>query len=314
MKLLLSLLLLLISPGILAAPLPDIFSPPAVPALSLPALLPQPLPPAHPSGDLARDRLEGMTQVFLSSDKVAVAQIGQPASPLSSERAKVVLAALSGLVLDDSLYVADAQYEMQDKSSRAILIVGNAPHCITVSLWRDKPLLTIMRDDGNRWVAANDLLVLPKVVKLLRAVDPNDPGLNRTLVTAPSAPSTEGVPASVLTRIATLKPGMTRADVLRLFTTEGGVFTAYWNHYVYRSAVSSKPGQHDGMFGVPGGLVKVNIDFAPPDADIDWVDGKGFWLGQNKYSASHNQFGLSGNPDDIVLKVSPPYVQQMILD
>lgn len=299
MKLFLLLPLFLLSSGVFAAPAP----------------LPSASHASHVPGDLARDRLEGLSKVLLSSDKVALAQMGQPASPLSPERAKAVLARLSDLVLDDSLYVRDAHYEMQDKSSRVILLVGDFAQKVTVSIWRDKPLMTITRDDGNRWVAANDLPVLPKVVKLLQAVDPDDPGLNMTLVKVPPPlPSTEGVPASVLTCIATLKPGMTRTDVMRLFTTEGGVSTTYWNHYVYRSGLASKPTSHDDMMQVSGGLIKVNVDFAPQDADIVWLAGRGFWLGRNQYPASRDQFGLSGNPHDIVLQVSLPYVQQMILD
>jgi hypothetical protein len=31
-----------------------------------------------------------------------------------------------------------------------------------------------------------------------------------------------------------LRPGMTRADVLKKFQTEGGLSARQWNHYVYR--------------------------------------------------------------------------------
>ena len=313
MKLLLSLLLLLISPGLLAAPPPDMFAPPTVPALSLPPVLPLPLPPSHPSGDLARDRLGKMAFVLLSASEVSLAQPGQSQSVLPPARAKAILGALSDLVLDDALYVGDANYEMPETGSRVRLVLGDFGKEVTVTLWRDKPLLTISSESAHGWIIADYLPVLPKMVKLLREIGPNDPGLNMALVTAPSAPSTEGISSFVLTRIATLKPGMTRADVRRLFTTEGGPFTPYWNHYVYRSMVPV-PGEPDAMLRISGSLVKVNVDFAPPDADIDWVNGRGFWLGKNQYRPSRNQFSFSGNPDDIVLKVSPVYIQQMILD
>lgn len=306
MKLLLFLLLLLISPGVSAAPLPDIF--PALPAPAPPHLFP------HQPGDLARDRLGKMAPVLLTASKVCPVNSGLPQPALPPTHAKAVIAALSDLVFDDSLYVSDAHYEMQDKGSRVTLVVGDFGKEVIVTLWRDKALMTIHSEAAHGWVAANYLPVLPKVVNLLRATDPDAPGLNMTLVKAPPPqPSTKGVPASVLTRIATLEPGMTRADVMRLFTTEGGVFTTYWNHYVYRSVVPVAR-EPNAPLMVPGGLVKVNVDFAPPDADTVWLDGRGFWLGRNKYPASRNQFDLSGNPNDIVLQVSPPYVQQMILD
>ncbi len=311
MKLLLSLLLLLISPGVQAAPL-DNFPPPSVPALSLPPVLPLPLPPPHQPGDLARDRLGEMAPVLLTAVRVSVGGFGKPV--LTSAHAKAVIAALSDLVLDDSLYVSDAHYDGQDKSRAVVLEIGEPGEAVTVTVWQDKPLMTITRNYPGGRVYANYLPVLPKVVKLLRTVDPDSPGLNRTLVTAPSAPSTEGVPASVQKRIATLKPGMTRADVLHLFTTEGGISTPYWNHYVYRSGVPSKPGQQDDMLGVPGGFVKVNVDFAPPDADIVWLSGRGFWIRQAQYQQSHDRLNHFGNPSDIVLKVSPPYVQYIIID
>ena len=40
--------------------------------------------------------------------------------------------------------------------------------------------------------------------------------------------------ADVLKIATALKPGMTRADVLRNFTTEGGLYSRAWNHYVYK--------------------------------------------------------------------------------
>lgn len=313
MKLFLFLLLLLSSPGVLtASPLPDILPPPPVPALSLPPLLPLPLPAPHELGDLARDRLGKMAPVLLTSVRVSVGGFGKPVLP--PDRAKAVIAALSDLVLDDSLYVRDAKYDRQDKSRAVVLEIGEPGKEVTVSVWRDKPLMTITRDYPGGRVNANYLPVLPEVVKLLQAVDPDDPGLNMTLVKAPPPlPSTKGIPGSVLTRIATLKPGMTRAGVLYLFMTEGGVSTTYWNHYVYRK-VFALDGKPSDPLEVPGGLVKVNIDFAPPDANIVWLAGRGFWLGQYEYQESHDRPGLSERPGDIVLQVSPPYVQYMIVD
>lgn len=305
MKLFLFLLLLLSSPGVSAAPLPDIFATPPAPAP--PRLLP------HLPGDLARDRLERMSKVLLSSDTVAVAQIGQPESPLSPARAKAVLASLSDLVLDDALYVGNTDYDGRDKSRAVVLQIGEFGHQVQVSVGRDKPLLTITREDGVQWVTANYLPVVPKVVKLLRAIDPDDPGPNMTLVKAPPLPSTKGVPPSVLTRIATLKPGMTRADVLHQFTPNGGLSSTYSSRYVYRKVISST-GKSSAPLEVPGGTVQVNIDFAPQDADILWLDGRGLWLHQSEYESQHTAAHYSELPSDIVLRVSAPFVGYMAVD
>ncbi|MGD0445186.1 MAG: hypothetical protein ABSA39_14725 [Edaphobacter sp.] len=40
--------------------------------------------------------------------------------------------------------------------------------------------------------------------------------------------------AIVIRLVDSLHPGMTRADVLKNFTTEGGLSARSWNHYVYK--------------------------------------------------------------------------------
>lgn len=306
MKLLLFLLLLLISPGVSAAPLPDVF--PALPAPAPPHLFP------HQPGDLARDRLGKMAPVLLTASKVCPVNSGLPQPALPPTHAKAVIAALSDLVLDDSLYVSDAHYEMQDKGSRVTLVVGDFGKEVIVTLWRDKPLMTIHSEAAHGWVAANYLPVLPEVVKLLRAIDPYDPGLNMALVKAPPPlPGVKGVPASVLARIATLKPGMTRASVLYLFTPSGGLFATYSSRYVYRSAISFT-GASSAPLEVPGGTVQVNIDLAPHDADVVWLAGRGFWLGQSEYERQHTTAHYSGLSGDIILRVSAPFIDYMAVD
>jgi hypothetical protein len=39
---------------------------------------------------------------------------------------------------------------------------------------------------------------------------------------------------AVIRIVDTLRPGMTRADVLKNFETEGGISARQWNHYVYK--------------------------------------------------------------------------------
>lgn len=266
----------------------------------------------HIAGELARDRLQGMEDILLSSDQVSLARPGQPGKPLPAPQAKAVLARLSDLVLDDALYVEDAQDD-RNRSSET-LIVGKFGQTISVFIHRDKPTLTIMRFDGSRMVIANYLPVLPKMIRLLQALDPSDRSLSAFHPLLSPVPAAKGIPAAALARIATIKPGMTRADVLHVFTTEGGISTTYWNHYVYRDYGLSTTGRRDGLVTVDGQLIKVNIDFAPRDADIVWLNGRGFWLHQGDYGKHHKPAGFEGQPDDIILRVSPPYLQAMVLN
>lgn len=266
----------------------------------------------HVSGELARDRLQGMDGILLSSDQVSLARPDQAGTPLPAPQAKAVLARLSDLVLDDALYVEDAQYDRNGNSET--LTVGKWGQSVTVSIRRDKPSLTIMRFDGNRMVIANYLPVLPKVVRLLQAADPDDHSLSAFHPLPSPVPVAKGIPASALARISTLKPGMTRADVMHIFTTEGGQSTTYWNHYVYRDYGLSTIGRSDGLVTVNGELIKVNVDFAPRDADIVWLNGRGFWLHRSGYQKHSNPASAEGQPDDIILRVSPPYLEYMIVD
>ena len=191
----------------------------------------------HVPGDLARDRLQGMDSLLLPSDHVWVARTGQVGTLLSPAQAKTVAARLSDLVLDDALYVEDAPDEWNGNSET--LTVGEGLRSVTISIRRDKPYLTIMRGGGNRRVTTNYLPVLPKVIGLLQAADPDDHSLSTFHPLPSPVPVVKGIPASALARIATIKPGMTRADVLHVFTTEGGLSTDYWNHYVYQNRTPS---------------------------------------------------------------------------
>ena len=287
--------------------------------LMLMALLPSALASAGPArtgppalGELARDRLQGMDTILLSSDQVFVAWPGLTGPPLSGRQAKAVAARLADLVLDDALYVEDAQDDQKGNSET--FTVGKWGQTVSVSIRRDKPYLTIMRFDGNRRVTANYLPVLSKVIRLLQAADPDDHSLSAFHpLPSPVAPA-KGIPALALTRIATIKPRMTRADVLHVFTTEGGLSSIFRSHYVYQDYGLSSVRRQDGLVTVNGELIKVNIDFAPRDADIVWFRGRGFWLHQSEYYNHSAPLHIDMRPDDIILGVSPPYLGYFIAD
>jgi hypothetical protein len=81
--------------------------------------------------------------------------------------------------------------------------------------------------------------------------------------------------ANVLKECQTIKPGMTRADLSRVFSTEGGLSTVTHRTYVHRDCP----------------YIKVEVDFAPsgpkPDAE---------------------------KPADVITKISKPYLEWSISD
>jgi hypothetical protein len=83
--------------------------------------------------------------------------------------------------------------------------------------------------------------------------------------------------AKVLRQITKIEPGMTRRDLLKVFTTEGGLSTRFQHTYVY----SECP------------YIKVNV----------------------RFKASHNEGnGLEDEPDDIIESISQPYLAWSVMD
>jgi hypothetical protein len=83
--------------------------------------------------------------------------------------------------------------------------------------------------------------------------------------------------AKVLRQIATIRPGMTRRDLLRVFTTEGGLATRLEQTYVY----SECP------------YIKVNVRFK---------------------AANNERDSLQEEPDDIIESISQPYLAWSVAD
>jgi hypothetical protein len=80
-----------------------------------------------------------------------------------------------------------------------------------------------------------------------------------------------------LPELESVKVGMTRKALLKVFMGEGGLSTRTWNHYVYRKC----------------GYVKVDVEFAPV-GDPSPPYGEG--------------------PDDRITKISKPYLQLSSMD
>jgi hypothetical protein len=76
-------------------------------------------------------------------------------------------------------------------------------------------------------------------------------------------------------RVQTIKPGNTRGDLFKVFTTEGGLSTSMRRAYVYRTCP----------------YIKVMVHFRPAGKTKDCEDTK-----------------------DIIIKISKPYLQWSIMD
>jgi hypothetical protein len=79
-----------------------------------------------------------------------------------------------------------------------------------------------------------------------------------------------------LPELESVRVGMTRGELLKVFMQEGGISTRTWRHYVYRKCV----------------YVKVDVEFA---------------------AVGNTDSGEEG-PDDKITKISKPYLQFMIGD
>jgi len=82
---------------------------------------------------------------------------------------------------------------------------------------------------------------------------------------------------SVLRSILTIKPGVTRKDLLRVFTVEGGVFSRTRRKYVYKECP----------------YIKVDVEFTLVGSEDKTV---------------------SEMPEDIVTSISRPYLEDGITD
>jgi hypothetical protein len=83
--------------------------------------------------------------------------------------------------------------------------------------------------------------------------------------------------SAVLTECQKIKPGMTRAELLKVFTTQGGLSTPKHRTFVYR--------------GCP--YIKVDVDFT---------------LSELK------QYELEERPADTINKISKPYLEWSVID
>ncbi len=106
-----------------------------------------------------------------------------------------------------------------------------------------------------------------------------DPGLQLKRWTTNSVADTNLTKqiSEILTECQKIKPGMTRAELLKVFTTEGGLSTATQRTFVYR--------------GYP--YIKVDVDFTLSDP---------------------KQKAIEERPTDTISKISKPYLEWSTID
>ena len=83
--------------------------------------------------------------------------------------------------------------------------------------------------------------------------------------------------AKSLTEIESVKVGMTRAELMRVFKEEGGISTRTWRRYVYRDCA----------------YIKVDVEFEPVGEP------------ENKVTQS---------PGDRIIQISRPFLERSIMD
>lgn len=81
----------------------------------------------------------------------------------------------------------------------------------------------------------------------------------------------------IIEDINSIKPEMTRADLLKIFTTEGGLSTRTFQRYIYKACP----------------YIKVDVEFKPVGNE------------ENK---------LSQNIEDIIIKISKPFLEFTIMN
>jgi hypothetical protein len=84
--------------------------------------------------------------------------------------------------------------------------------------------------------------------------------------------------SGILVECQKIKPGMTRAELLKVFTTEGGLSTATHRTFVYR--------------GCP--YIKIDVDFKSSDQKAKKADEE--------------------KPTDIITEISKPYLDWSVID
>ena len=166
---------------------------------------------------------------------------------------------------------------------------------------------------------ANYTLLAPQLTALIKEAFPSSPQAQAIKAwPAYVKPIPASIPASIQAQIATLRPGMTRADVLKLFGTEGGLSTRFQRTYVYQGATVpeivtvQEIGQTEPAKTMTvGQLIKVDVQFMPKGAHLQWIHGEGILIDPQEL---YRFDGLGEAADDVIVRISRPYLGFSIVD
>ena len=296
-----------------------------------------PLPPV--TGTIASNRLGDEQVDFLrtanhteAASILVTPEAGNPhhVTSWSSTQDKSFTQELTVLLLNDKTYASAPDF--QDSSGHSqnflplftfrICSIKNGTPFIIVDIDPKAQELRVMapyakREHHPTELYANYTLVAPQLTALIKQAFPSS--IQAQAVKAWPAyvrPIPASIPAAVQAQIATLNTGMTRADLLKLFGTEGGLSTRTWRTYVWRGAIVPEQVmvQQNAVAGTAKTMtfaqfIKVDVQFMPKEAHIQWINGAGILIDPMEL---YRFDGHSEAPDDIIVRISPPYLDYPI--
>lgn len=278
------------------------------------------MPNAAPPGSLADSRVGAET--FRRLRLAPVAQVvkvtpmnrrhaGSDDLPESTEKITTVppektrpfVEQLAQLLRDDRLYTAertdlvgwgDVELRLSDPLPNTQVILYLKQHRIRFSY------------SNQKMFYGEELLLDPiggKLLDLIQKAAPEDAAVRRLtfapLSPAPSPKLPAGIPSDVLRQVRSVRPGMRRADALRILRPEGGL-----HGRLERQFLHPKPLNEQGV------RVKVTIHFVPAATRIRWLEGVGYPIDM---VPAHTLAVSDVRNDDIVIRVSEPFLQLAIL-
>jgi hypothetical protein len=292
-----------------------------------------PLPPV--TGTIASNRLGDEQVEFLQAADHTEAQsylaapgISNPnrLPSLTTNQDRSFTQRLASLLLDDKTYASAPDFhDAQGRSQNFLPLFtfrlrrteNYAPY-LTVQVDPNAQELCVLapfakREHHPTELYANYTLVAPQLTALIKKAFPSSPQAQAVKAwRAYVRPIPASIPAAVQSQIATLRSGMTRADLLKLFGTEGGLSSRTWRTYVWRGATIPGQGtvQQNGVAGTAKTMIfaqfiKVDVQFMPKEAHLQWINGAGILIDPMELY----RFGSSGEAaSDIIVRISPPYL------
>lgn len=134
----------------------------------------------------------------------------------------------------------------------------------------------------------------------IKRAAPGDPAVQRLafrpLPPPVPTPIPSGIPAETLRQVLAVRPGLRRADLLRVLEEQGGLSSRYDQEFVHPRELNEQ-----------GLSVKVRASFVPADTPIRWLNGVGYPVDDLSRTGP-----VDYRPDDILIRVSAPFVGHRI--